>query len=64
MHVRAFNTKLLEGLELKVFPEGKGTEREQEIEESNWDIQVGQMLRKLGVLFVVVVLNFLFGIRV
>lgn len=28
MHVRAFNTKLLEGLELKVFPEGKGTERE------------------------------------
>lgn len=28
MHVRAFNIKLLEGLELKVFPEGKGTERE------------------------------------
>ena len=38
-------------------------EREQEIEESNWDIQVGQMLRKLGVPFVVV-LNFLFCIRV
>lgn len=58
MHVRAFNTKLLEGLELKVFPEGRGTERESKKLKKATGIFKEDRCLGSWELFLVVVLNF------